>query len=205
MNDQKTTSITLLLPAGRLPLSVMQKVSELTGKYRFEMYLSTLQNLRLINVPSGAEQAIKDELAPLGIKFKGKMQFPIPRVCVGKQHCNLGVIDTEELSHSIISRFADRSETKPKFKIAVSACTLCCSGAKTSDIGIIATRNGFDLYTGGKGGPAPKTGRRIKRDLSESELLDTIAALVDFHDRKTGKKQRMHKLLSDNEFPFAEI
>jgi sulfite reductase beta subunit-like hemoprotein len=203
-SPEEKVSITVLLPAGRLPLELMQKAHDLAARYGLDIYLSTLQNLRLLNVPQSAAAEIKEALAALGADFKAPGKFPIPRVCVGKPHCNLGLIDTSELSGKVLARFANREKTKAKLKIAISACILSCSGTRTSDIGIVAGRNGYDIYAGGKGGPAPKIGRRIRKEVSEEEMLATVETLIAFHDSKTGSKQRMIKLLDDADFPFAE-
>lgn len=204
MNDKTFTNITIMLPAGRLPVDILKKVGDLAETYGLSVYLSNLQNLRLINVPAQAEEKIKEELLGYGVRFKGPGQFPIPRICIGKPHCSLGIINTEELSQTILNRFAKKEKTKAKLKIAIAGCSLCCSDSKTSDIGIIAGRNGFEMYAGGKGGSTPRTGRRIRRNIGEEELLETIDRLVEFHDGKTGKKQRMNKLLKDQEFPYLE-
>lgn len=201
---EEKISITLLLPAGRLPLDIMQMVHDLADRYDLDIYLSTLQNLRLLNVPQEAAAEIKSALAALGADFKAPDKFPIPRVCVGKPHCNLGIIDTKELTEKILAKFAGREKTKAKLKIAISACILSCSGTRTSDIGIVAGRNGFDIFAGGKGGPAPRIGRRIRKEVSEEEMLATVETLIAFHDSKTGSKQRMIKLLDDADFPFTE-
>ncbi|RJX36219.1 MAG: nitrite reductase [Desulfurivibrio sp.] len=197
-------NITIMLPAGRLPLDVMRKAYELAGRYRLGVYLSTAQNLRLINVAEQDAEVIKAELAPLGVQFKGPGKFPLPRVCVGAPHCNLGIIDTEKLSAAILARFKDKAVTKPKLKIAVSACPLACSGVLTTDIGVLATRAGFDIYAGGKGGPYPRPGRRIVRKASEAQVLEVIDRLISFHDAHTSQKQRMYKLLDHPEFPYPE-
>jgi dissimilatory sulfite reductase (desulfoviridin) alpha/beta subunit len=197
-------NITLLLPAGRLPLEIMAKALEVAEKYHLGVYLSTTQNLRLLNVPEEAMDAVKAELAPLGVQFKGPGKFPLPRVCVGAPHCNLAVIDTERLSAAITARFKDKAMTKPKFKIAVSGCPLACSGVLTTDIGVMATRAGYEVYAGGKGGPYPKVGRRILRKATEEEVLEVIEKLVNFHDAHTVKKQRIYKLLDHPDFPFPE-
>ena len=196
---EEKVSITVLLPAGRLPLDIMQTAHDLAARHNLAIYLSTLQNLRLLNVPQSAVTEIKTALAALGADFKAPGKFPIPRVCVGKPHCNLGLIDTWDLSEKILTNFAGRDKTKAKLKIAISACMLSCSGTKISDIGIIAGRNGYEVYAGGKGGPAPRIGRRIKKEVSEDEVLQTVETLIAFHDSKTGTKQRMIKLLDDPE------
>ncbi len=205
MNGEKKVNITVLLPAGRLPLNIMETAHSLGEKHSLRMYLTTMQNLRLTDVPEEVVQDVKDTLVACGAEFKGPGKFPIPRVCVGIGHCNLGIIDTEALSKKILKNFACREKTKAKFKIAIAGCTIGCSGVKTTDIGIIATRNGFELFAGGKGGPFPKIGRRIERRASEDRILEIVEALVEFHDKKTEKKQRMYKLLSDSQFPFQEV
>jgi dissimilatory sulfite reductase (desulfoviridin) alpha/beta subunit len=205
MNEVKKSSVTVLLQAGRLPLDIMAAAKILAEKYGMGIYLTTMQNLRLTGVPESALEEVKSELADLGAEFKGPGKFPIPRVCVGMGHCNLGIIDTELFSKTILDRFASRQHTKAKFKIAIAACTMCCSGVKTSDIGIMTTREGYEVFAGGKGGPYPKLGRRIARKATESEVMEVIDTLVAFHDRKTEKKQRFHKLLDDPEFPYPEV
>ncbi len=205
MTDEKKISVTVLLPAGRLPLDIMAKAHELAVKYDLGVYCSLAQNLRLLNVPESAVDTVKQALAPLGVDFKGPGKFPLPRLCVGEPHCNMGLIDTVELNAAIMARFKGRPKTKPKFKIALAACPLSCSGVMTTDIGVHASKKGYEVYVGGKGGPNPKKGRRIKREASEAEVVDIIETLVEFHDRKTGTKQRMFKLLDDPEFPFAEV
>jgi len=204
-NSSDGVSITVLLPAGRLPLDIMQKAHDLAELHHFGIYLSLTQNMRLINVPESAVDQVKKELASLGANFKGPGKFPIPRICVGKPHCNLGLVDTEQLSSKILDRFRSREKTKGKLKIAIAGCTIGCVWSKLTDISIMATRSGFNVYVGGKGGPMPQIARRIKVKATENEVLDVIETLIEFHDRKTKTKQRMVKLLEDPEFPFPAV
>jgi sulfite reductase beta subunit-like hemoprotein len=203
--DEEKVSITILLPGGRLPVDIMETALGLARKYNLGLYLSTLQNLRLLDVPLSLLAEIKRPLADLGAEFKAHGRFPIPRVCVGKDYCKLGLIDTEALSKKILAHFAGRQTTKAKLKIAIAACAMGCPGIGTSDIGIVATRKGYDIFAGGKGGTYPKISRRIRQDVSEDQVIETLQILIDFHDRKTVTKQRLYKLLDDPEFPFPAI
>ena len=205
MSDSKKVSITVLLPAGILPLDIMEAAHRLAGQHGLTVYLSNAQNLRLMNVPEEAADSIKAELKALGADFKGPGKFPLPKVCIGQGQCNLALIDTVALSDRILAEFGSRTHTKAKFKIAIAACGMSCSDVKMTDIGIMATRDGLDVYAGGKGGTSPKIGRRIIRNADEEKVLALVKELVEFHDRKTEKKQRMFKLLDDAEFPFAEV
>jgi NAD(P)H-nitrite reductase large subunit len=195
-----------MLPGGKLPPDVLLKISELRNEFVFDIYLSTAQNMRLFNIEVADLEAIKRELAGLGVIFKRPGLFPLPKVCIGKNNCNLGLVDTDALSDRIIEHFTDLENVKPKFKIAISGCPAMCSGALLVDIGVVATRKGYDVYVGGKGGPRPKVGKRVLRGLEEDQVLRAIKEMVEFHQRNTTKKQRMFKLLSDPEFPFpAEV
>ena len=199
-----TKSLTMLLEAGNLPLELLHAVDGLAGKYGLRVYLSTAQNLRLMGIPEEALAAVQGELAAKGAIFKGPGKFPMPKVCIGKQDCNLGLVDTAELSRKIMAIFGSRQNVKPKFKIAIAGCPASCANAQLVDIGVVATRNGYDIYAGGKGGPLPKVGRRIVRQADEARVLEVVGQLVDFHGAKTSKKQRMAKLLGDSEFPYPE-
>jgi NAD(P)H-nitrite reductase large subunit len=169
----------------------------------YGVYLSTVQNLRITGLSEEDLPGVKAALQAVGAEIKAPGRFPKPKVCVGKPYCNLGLVDLAALADHIRERFGDRTEVKPKFKIAMAACPASCSNALLADIGVIATRSGYDIYSGGKGGTRPRVGVRIVRGADEERVLEAIEQLVDFHHRKTGKKQRMFKLLEDPEFPFA--
>ncbi len=196
--------VTVLLPAGRLPLEVMAKARDLSLEHNLRIYLSAAQNLRLLDVPEDKVEAVRQEFRNLGMDLKGPGKFPLPKVCIGEGHCKVGKIDSEQLSNRIMERFGSRTDVKPKLKIAVSACPLCCSGGKLVDIGVVTTKKGYELYAGGRGGPHPKVGRRVIKEADEAEILDAIGKLVDYHQSKTDKKQRMAKLVDEPDFPYPE-
>lgn len=200
-----TTSITILLPSGRLPLDLMKEIQTLSEKYSLGIYLTTQQNMRIFNIPADSFDTIKSTLASYDVIFKAPGLFPMPRICIGKPHCNLGLIDTDELSNEILSHFKNREKTKPKLKIAISGCALCCSSAKTTDIGIIATKKGLSLFAGGRGGPRPMEGKMILQNADSKEVIQTMEKIFDYHDTNTPKKQRLQNLMSKPDYPFSEI
>jgi len=69
----------------------------------------------------------------------------------------------------------------------------------------MATRAGYTVYVGGKGGPIPQTVRRIKQKATKEGVLDIIETLVDFHDKNTKTRQQMYKLLNNPDFPFPAV
>jgi len=198
---QNSKYITVLVPGGLLDLGKVEAISLVAGKYDLTCYLTSAQNLRLLGASDDNLEEIKGALAGLGLIVKEPGRFPKPRICFGMPYCNLGLVDTFALSDRIWSRFGGRTGVKPKLKIALSGCPASCAGSMLVDIGIIATRNGFDMYAGGKGGALPKIGKLIARGLTEEEAVDLVGELVDYHASKTGKKQRMAKLIDEPDFP----
>lgn len=205
MKKPEKNSITVILPAGQLPLDLMETASALARTYRLRVYLSTAQNLRLTDAQEEDVESIKDALAAKGAVFKAPGRFPKPRICAGKRYCIMGKTDTEAMSEKIVTHFKARKHTKPKLKIAIAGCGVNCSNPKLADFGVVATAKGFDLYVGGKGGSRPVAGIRIATGIDEDGVLAVIEKLVDFHDRKTEKKQRLLMLLDDPEFPYSEV
>ncbi len=198
-------SLTILIPEGVVPGLLLNTVNDLVQQYGLGLYLSTLQNLRLLDIREEDEPKIREALAAVGAELKGPGKFPLPKICVGGRYCNLGLIDTMALSRKILATFKDKGPVKPKFKIAISGCPAVCSDALLSDIGIKATRTGLEVYAGGKGGPFPKIGRRIAKGADEGTVLGIIERLVAFHAEKTDKKQRFAKLLDEPDFPYPEV
>jgi NAD(P)H-nitrite reductase large subunit len=197
-------TLTILLPGGALPFGLLRKIDELGSKYDFDLYLSTAQNLRLYNIDEKELPMIKDELNTFGVSLKSPGLFPVPRICIGKRSCNLGQIDTMVFSEKILARFGGMRGVKPKFKIAVAGCPAACSNPMMTDIGVVATRQGFDIYLGGKGGPQPKAGKRVVRQADEEQVLKIIGEVVEYHNRTPAKKQRIGKLLDDPNFPYRD-
>jgi len=198
-------SLTILIPEGVVSAPILQTVAQLVGQYDLGLYLSTAQNLRLLDIRDEDEPAIRAALAGVGAELKGPGKFPKPKICVGESYCNLGLVDTMALSRKIRLTFKGKEPVKPKFKIAISACPASCSDALLADIGIKATRAGYEVYAGGKGGPFPKIGRRIAKGADDERVLAIIERLVAFHDEKTEKKQRFAKLMEEPDFPFPEV
>ena len=195
--------VTILCTGGLIEPETMKTITSVATKYNLTLYMTTAQNLRLLGATEENIDSITQELLVLRLNLKAPGKYPSPKVCVGMPFCNLGLADTFLLSDRIVSLYGDKTEVKPKYKISISGCPASCGGSKLADIGIVATRGGFDLYVGGKGGALPKIGKKVAKGLSEDEIVDAVGKLVNFHAKKTSTKLRMFKLLNDQEFPFS--
>lgn len=195
-------SVTVFSPGGIFTPEQLLAIGTIARDFDLTCYMTTAQNMRLLGATEENLDRIKSRLTSEGLTPKVPGRFPKPKVCVGMPFCNLAVGDTFGLSAKILERFGNRTGVKPKYKIAISGCPACCGGSKLADIGIIATRKGFDVYVGGKGGPLPRVGQRIAKGVSDEDVLEIIGRLAYFHAARTPKKQRMFKLIGEDDFPY---
>ena len=75
--------------------------------------------------------------------------------CVGSDWCRYGQQDSVQMAIDLELRY--RGLRAPhKIKMGVSGCARECAEARSKDVGVIATENGWNLYVGGNGGMTPK-------------------------------------------------
>jgi nitrite reductase (NADH) large subunit len=93
--------------------------------------------------------------------------------CVGSTWCRYGVQDSTSLAVLLELRY--RGLRAPhKVKLAVSGCARECAEARSKDVGVIATDNGWNLYVGGNGGFTPRHADLFLTDVDTETLVRTI-------------------------------
>ena len=109
--------------------------------------------------------------------------------CVGSTWCRYGVADSVGFAIELEDRYKGlRSPHKLKF--GVSGCTRECAEAQSKDIGIIATENGWNLYTCGNGGMKPRHADLFASDLDKETLIKYVDRLLMFYVRTGDRLQR---------------
>uniref|UniRef100_A0A7S4FY29 Nitrite reductase [NAD(P)H] n=1 Tax=Eutreptiella gymnastica TaxID=73025 RepID=A0A7S4FY29_9EUGL len=114
------------------------------------------------------------------------------KTCVGSTWCRYGVQDSVGMGIALEHRYKGlRSPHKIKF--AVSGCTRECAEAQSKDIGIIATKNGYNLYVCGNGGMKPRHADLLAEDLDPAMLVKLIDRVLMFYCRTADRLQRTSK------------
>ncbi len=109
--------------------------------------------------------------------------------CVGSTWCRYGVDDSVGLAIELENRYKGlRSPHKIKF--AVSGCTRECAEAQSKDVGVIATENGWQLFTAGNGGMKPRHGDLFAVDLDKETLIKYIDRFLMFYVKTADRLQR---------------
>lgn len=118
--------------------------------------------------------------------------------CVGSQWCRYGVQDSVALAIALELRY--RGLRSPhKLKLGVSGCARECAEARSKDVGVIATEEGWNVYVGGNGGFTPRHAQRFAEDLSTEELVRTIDRFLMYYVRTADRLQRTAAWVEDYE------
>ncbi|MEQ4203771.1 nitrite reductase large subunit NirB [Actinopolymorpha sp. B17G11] len=109
--------------------------------------------------------------------------------CVGTTWCRYGVQDSVGLAVALELRY--RGLRSPhKVKAAVSGCARECAEARSKDVGVIATENGWNLFVGGNGGFKPRHADLFATDVDTETLLRYIDRFLMFYVRTADRLQR---------------
>lgn len=155
--------------------------TKITGGQRIDLFGARIEQLPLIwkrLVDAGMESG----------HAYGKSLRTV-KSCVGQAWCRFGVQDSTALAVQLELRY--RGLRAPhKIKLGVSGCARECAEARSKDVGIIATENGWNLYVGGNGGFTPRHADLFLTDIDTEALVRTIDRFLMFYVFTADRLQR---------------
>jgi nitrite reductase (NADH) large subunit len=155
--------------------------TKITGGQRIDMFGARVEQLPLIwkrLVDAGMESG----------HAYGKSLRTV-KSCVGSTWCRYGVQDSTTLAIDLELRY--RGLRSPhKIKMAVSGCARECAEARSKDVGVIATENGWNLYVGGNGGYRPRHADLFLTDVDTETLVRAIDRYLMFYVFTADRLQR---------------
>ncbi|RYV49654.1 nitrite reductase large subunit NirB [Pengzhenrongella frigida] len=172
-------------PAGLLVIGQVAQdyglYTKITGGQRIDLFGARLEQLpdiwrRLVDAGFESGHAYGKSLRTV-------------KSCVGSSWCRYGVQDSVALAVQLELRY--RGLRSPhKFKLGVSGCARECAEARSKDVGVVATDNGWNLYVGGNGGFTPRHARLLAEDLDTETLVRTIDRFLMYYIRTADRLQR---------------
>jgi len=109
--------------------------------------------------------------------------------CVGSDWCRYGQQDSVQLAIDLELRY--RGLRAPhKIKLGVSGCARECAEARSKDVGIIATEQGWNLYVAGNGGMTPRHAQLLAGDLDTETLVRYVDRFLMYYIRTADRLQR---------------
>ncbi|WP_052273787.1 nitrite reductase large subunit NirB [Arthrobacter sp. L77] len=198
MQRNGTYSVVPRIPGGEITpqkLAVIAQVAEqfglyvkLTGALRIDLFgarLEQLPEIWKILVEAGFESGQAYGKALRNVKS-----------CVGSTWCRFGVQDSVAMAIDLELRY--RGLRAPhKFKMGVSGCARECAEARSKDVGVIATDQGWNLYVGGNGGFQPAHAQLLAQDLDGETLIRYIDRYLMYYIRTADRMQRTARWMDD--------
>jgi len=192
-------TLRLLVPRGMLTAEQMEGIAEVIEKYGRDYAIPTIRKgleipwIRVEDTPAVIEKFKGIGLLPGSCGTKVRTVV----VCAGMDHCVRSLTDVEGMYHRLNDRYYER-DTPTKFKISLSGCARACSHPHINDFGIIAGKEGFSVFVGGKGGRHPGFGNLVSEGLTEEDVFKVLdASLVYFRENAQGK-ERINEIIARN-------
>ncbi len=194
---------------GKFSAEQLSALSEVTRKYANGFaHLTTRQGVEIPFIKLENIESVERELRKGNIEFGASgATLRTITVCPGNNWCRFGLIDTFKLLERIEKEINldCNMELPHKFKIAISGCPNSCTRPQVSEIGIhgeVATKDsgrriGYRVYIGGCGGRNPRTGFRVDKIFSDTEVLEMIAKVVNFFKNNAKPRQRLALLIEE--------
>lgn len=164
--------------------------TKITGAQRIDMFGARLEQLpeiwrRLVEAGFESGHAYGKSLRTV-------------KSCVGSTWCRYGVQDSVGMAIALELRY--RGLRAPhKLKLGVSGCARECAEARSKDVGVIATEQGWNVYVGGNGGFSPRHAQLLAEDLDDETLVKVIDRFLIYYVRTADRLQRTAAWLEEIE------
>jgi NAD(P)H-nitrite reductase large subunit len=193
--DLTTYAIAPHLPCGLITPNVLRHIADVAERYGCQtLKLTSAERIALIGL---REDDIDAAWRDLGMEPGGMFGDRVRsvRVCPGTDYCRRGQQDSISVGRSLDSKYHG-TPMPGKLKISVSGCPNQCTETATKDIGVVGSRQGWDLWVGGNGGATPRLATRIARCCSNEVVLKLVDQVIEFYRSNARSHERLHKTLT---------
>lgn len=199
--DMKTYAIIPYIPGGFVDPATLIKIANIAEKYGAKtLKVTSNQRIAIIGIKHDEIDKIWKELDMKPGGFTGKRVRPA-KLCPGTTYCKRGQQNTIEMGMKIDTRFQGM-ELPNKLKIGLSGCPNSCAEPAVKDIGLIGTKQGWNLLVGGSCGIKPMIGQILARNLREEEALELIGKVIGYY-KENGERTRLGMFI--NKIGFEEF
>ncbi|TAK70766.1 MAG: nitrite reductase large subunit [Actinomycetota bacterium] len=186
-----TYSVVPRIPGGEITPERLIVIGEVARDFGLYTKITGGQRIDLLGVRLEQLPAVWRRLVDAGFESGhayGKALRTV-KSCVGSTWCRYGVQDSVGLAVELELRY--RGLRAPhKVKAGVSGCARECAEARSKDVGIIATENGWNLYVGGNGGFTPRHAQLFASDLDTETLVRYVDRFLMYYVRTADRLQR---------------
>ncbi|QTD41003.1 nitrite reductase [Sporosarcina sp. Te-1] len=165
-----------------------------------ELELTTFQQLYI--------EVLESEVEFIQKKFRdvGLACFPVGNYVKSLRHCNF-CKGAEEEGMPVAIELNNRIAGRPvpfTLRPAYTGCPIGCGEPLVNDIGVIKSKNGYDLYIGGNPkGAYAKTAILLLEQVQPEELYEAVDKVIDFYAENGKKREPFYKFI--NRIGFKEV
>ncbi|MDQ4008778.1 MAG: nitrite reductase large subunit NirB, partial [Actinomycetota bacterium] len=186
-----TYSVVPRVPGGEITPDKLIVIGEVAREFGLYTKITGGQRIDLLGARVEQLPAVWRRLVDAGFESGhayGKALRTV-KSCVGSTWCRYGVQDSVRLAIDLELRY--RGLRAPhKIKAGVSGCARECAEARSKDVGVIATENGWNLYVGGNGGFTPRHAVELATDLDTETLVAYVDRFLMYYIRTADRLQR---------------
>jgi nitrite reductase (NADH) large subunit len=186
-----TYSVVPRLPGGEVTPEKLMVIAEVARDFGLYTKITGGQRIDLFGARVEQLPQIWKRLVDAGMESGHAYGKAVRTVksCVGSTWCRYGQQDSVQMAVDLELRY--RGLRAPhKIKMGVSGCQRECAEARSKDVGVIATEQGWNLYVGGNGGANPKHAQLLAGDLDAQTLIRYIDRYLMFYIRTADRLQR---------------
>ncbi|GKV56895.1 hypothetical protein NCCP2222_28420 [Sporosarcina sp. NCCP-2222] len=158
-----------------------------------ELEVTTFQQLYIEVIESEVE-LIKKKFSDVGLAC-----YPVGNYVKSLRHCNF-CKGAEEEGMPVAIELNKRIAGRPvpfTLRPAYTGCPIGCGEPLVNDIGVIKSKNGYDLYIGGNPkGAYAKTGTLLLEQAQPEELYEAVDQIIDFYAANGKKRESFFKFVN---------
>jgi len=173
----------------------LKSLYALLQKYNVTMtQITPAQKLVIYGLDESTAQLLLQDLddifaAPGATRQNGATQITSLRCCPDPDQCKYSITSSKNLGR-ILNSLTFSKPFPHKVKIAISACSMCCTEPLVRDVGIVAHRGGWKIFFGGNAGGRPRIADLIATNLNQEDVVTMVIKLLNFYTENATKKQR---------------
>jgi sulfite reductase beta subunit-like hemoprotein len=147
--------VTIDVPMGDLDGHTLTQLADVADRYGDRTLRFTRdQDVLLRDVPVGAIDRLRDELASLELRILGENVAPRVRACTGSAVCSLGITTAPDAGIALLASAG--LARNPTLRVSISGCPNSCAQHQAADIGLAgakvridgSVRDGYQIFVG---------------------------------------------------------
>lgn len=189
-SQQGLNYIGVSVPVGRLPVSHMRALADITDEFGSgEMRLTVWQNLIIPNVSSERVELAVECLRSAGLECTAGAVLRGTVACTGNRGCRYSATDTKAHALELANLLDSRFKIDQPVNLHVTGCPHSCAQHYVGDIGLLGTKvngeEGYQVVIGGGADLDQGLARELIPSVAYSELPPMLESLfAAFEERR---------------------